>query len=238
MKAMVLAAGLGTRLLPITKEKPKALVAVKGAPILEIVLHQLKTAGVTEVIINLHHFLDQIIDFLKSKNNFELHIEFSLEEELLETGGGLKKAAHFFDDDEPFILHNVDVIHNIDLKKMIERHRANDSLATLAVNDRETSRYFIFDEKNRLCGWKSLSENKIIMARRTNGHTTDLAFCGIHVISPQLLEKLTEDGAFSIVDSYLRLAKEGEKIMAFRADEFLWQDIGKLQQLKAINNIK
>lgn len=232
MKAMILAAGLGTRLQPITKTKPKALVEIKGVPLIESVLQQLISAGVTEVIINLHHFPEQIKKFLQQKENFGLRIEFSEEPELLDTGGGLKHAQWFFDEtDQPFLLHNVDVLHEIDLRKMIQAHQENKPLATVAVNHRETSRYLIFDENDRLCGWRSLAQEKEIISRPPSGTTTDLAFCGIHVLSPNFFSCLREKGIFSIIDSYLRLAGEGEEIAAFRVDDFIWRDVGKLEAL-------
>ncbi len=233
MKAMILAAGLGTRLRPITNTKPKALIEIGGVPLIEIVLKRLIAVGVSEVIINLHHFPEQIIEFLNAKKNFGVHIEFSHEETLLDTGGGLKKAGSFFDDDQPFILHNVDVLSDIDLQKMMQTHMASHALATLAINHRQTKRYFIFDEDNLLCGWKSLIENKRIDTRSPKGSTIDLAFGGIHIISPDIFGKLTEKGSFSIVDSYLRLAGENERIMAFRVDDYSWQDVGKMEQLQS-----
>ena len=231
MKAMIFAAGLGTRLRPITETIPKALVEFKGKPLIENVINRLITAGVTELIVNLHHFPEQIKTFVKSKNNFGIRIEFSEEIELLDTGGGLKKAGWFFNDGNPFILHNVDILSDIDLNLMVETHNQSGVLSTVAVKKRATSRYFIFDQTNLLCGWKSVKENKTIMAKEPNGKTQDLAFCGIHVISPQIFPKLTETGKFSIVESYLRLAREGERIAAFRVDENSWQDIGKVSEL-------
>ena len=231
MKAMIFAAGLGTRLRPITETIPKAVVEFKGKPLIENVINRLITAGVTELIVNLHHFPEQIKAFVKSKNNFGIRIEFSEEIELLDTGGGLKKAGWFFNDGNPFILHNVDILSDIDLNLMVETHNQSGVLSTVAVKKRATSRYFIFDQTNLLCGWKSVKENKTIMAKEPNGKTQDLAFCGIHVISPQIFPKLTETGKFSIVESYLRLAREGERIAAFRVDENSWQDIGKVSEL-------
>lgn len=234
MKAMILAAGLGTRLRPLTNTRPKALVEINHVPLLEIVLKRLISAGVTEVIINVHHFADQIAEFVKAKEYFGVRIELSYEDQLLDTGGGLKNAAHFFSDGQPFIVHNVDVISNVDLQLMYQRHLTNNCLATLAVNHRETKRYLIFDEENLLCGWKSLRQDKSMVTRTPKGSTIKLGFCGIHVISPILFDKFIEEGAFSIFDSYLRLAGEGEQIMAFRVDDYDWQDVGKLEQLQLL----
>ena len=233
MKAMIFAAGLGTRLRPITNTKPKALVEINGVPLLETVINRLIAAGVSEVIVNLHHFPDQIRDFVREKNNFGIRIEFSFEETLLlDTGGGLKKAAWFFDDGQPFIIHNVDILSNINLQKMFEHHLQNKCLATLAVNERETKRFLIFDEENLLCGWKSLHVNKEVVSRAPKGKSHDLGFCGIHVVSADIFEKITEDGVFSIITSYMRLISAGERIMAFRTHENSWRDVGKLAELE------
>lgn len=229
---MIFAAGLGTRLRPRTNTMPKALVEINHVPLLEIVLKRLIAVGVNEVIINVHHFPDQIADFLKAQNNFGVHLELSYEGQLLETGGGLKKAAYFFDDGHPFFVHNVDVISDIDLQALYRQHLADNCLATLAVNNRQTTRYLIFDENNLLCAWKSARENKAVVARAPRGKTTELAFCGIHVISPDFFGKLTERGAFSIITSYLRLVGIGERITAFHADRYFWKDVGKLEGIK------
>ena len=231
MKAMILAAGLGTRLRPLTDDRPKALVAVGGRTLLEITLSRLRKFGVREVIINAHHFADMIVDNLKANHDFGMYVEVSREETLLDTGGGLKKAAHFFlenssREDEPFILHNVDVISTIDLGRMLQFHREHNALATLAVQDRETSRYLLLDEQLRLCGRRSGREGSPEFVRHSQ-QVQALAFSGIHVISPRLLSMITEEGAFSIITTYLRLAAQGEKILAFRAEEYYWRDLGR-----------
>ena len=223
MKAMVLAAGLGTRLRPLTNDRPKALVEVAGRTLLDITLSRLREFGIRDVIINVHHFPDLVVEYLKANNNFGMHIEISREDVLLDTGGGLKKAAWFLD--EPFILHNVDVISTIDLQRMVQVHTASQALATLAVKDRPTSRYLLFDDQLDLCGRRSGKDGKSEMARPSQ-KTQALAFSGIHVISPRLLEMITEEGVFSIITTYLRLAGQGEKILGFRADEYYWRDLG------------
>lgn len=215
MKAMVLAAGLGTRLRPLTDTRPKALVEIGGRTLLEITLERLRTFGIRDVIINVHHFADMMVEYLKEKNNFGMSLAVSREEDLLDTGGGLKKAGWFFrDGTEPFVLHNVDVITSIDLRALTDYHNEHAALATLAIQDRRTSRPLAFDAQLRLAG-------------RGPG----FAFSGVHVISPRLLPLLKEAGAFSIIDSYVRLALEGEKILGFRADEYDWQDVGRLEDL-------
>jgi mannose-1-phosphate guanylyltransferase len=233
MKAMILAAGLGTRLRPLTDDRPKALVEINGRTLLEITLSRLRTFGVREVIVNVHHFADIILKYLKTNNNFGMRIEVSREEELLDTGGGLKKAAWFFKDsrghpgeETPFILHNVDVLSTIDLERMRQLHFETQALATLAVQDRETTRYLLFDERRQLCGRRA-GRNQPPELVRPAQELQAWAFSGIHIISPRLLAMLTEDGAFSIITSYLRLAAQGEKILAFRADEYYWRDLGR-----------
>src|ERR1700716_3566623 len=187
MKAMILAAGLGTRLRPLTDSRPKALVEVAGRTLLEITLERLRSFGIHEVIINVHHFAGMILDYLKTKDNFGMRIEVSREEVLLDTGGGLKRAAWFFrEGSDPFILHNVDVISTIDLQRMVQFHTENQALATLAVQDRETSRYLLFDEQLQLCGRRSGQGQKPELVR-SSGQVQALAFAGIHVISPRLL---------------------------------------------------
>jgi mannose-1-phosphate guanylyltransferase len=229
MKAMVLAAGLGTRLRPLTDHRPKALVEIAGRTLLEITLSRLRGLGVTEVIINVHHFAGMILEYLKTNHNFGMRIEISPEDVLLDTGGGLKKAAWFFLDDphhteSPFILHNVDVISAIDLPRMLQFHTENQALATLAVQDRESSRYLLFDHQLRLCGRRSGHDPELV---RSSQPVTALAFCGIHMISPRLFTEMSEQGVFSIISSYLRLAARDEKILAFRADEYYWRDLGR-----------
>jgi len=242
MKAMILAAGLGTRLRPLTDDRPKALVEIGGRTLLEITLERLRAFDVCEVIINVHHFADKVLDYLRANNNFGMSIEISREEILLDTGGGLKKAAYFFlgnpaELDRPFILHNVDVISTIDLHRMLQNHIENQALATLAVQERETSRYLLFDERLQLCGRRSVPENNEIV--RPSQNLEALAFSGIHVISPRLLNMITEDGVFSIITTYLRLAAQRENIQAFRADKYAWRDLGRPDDLlKAADEMK
>lgn len=233
---MVLAAGLGTRLRPLTDHCPKALVEIGGRTLLEITLSRLRTFGVSEVIINVHHFAGMILDFLKANNNFGMRIEVSREEVLLDTGGGLKKAGWFFLEnaermEEPFLMHNVDVISTIDLHRTVEWHKENGALATLAVQERKSSRYLLFNEQLQLCGRRIVREQKEEVLR-ASGELQALAFTGIHVISPRLLTLMNEEGVFSIIDTYLRLAGEGENIQGFRSDDYYWRDLGSLSRLQ------
>jgi len=234
MKAMVLAAGLGTRLRPLTNDRPKALVEIGGRSLLEITLTRLKGFGIREVIVNVHHLADNVVDYLKAHENFGMRIEVSREEVLLDTGGGLKKAGWFFLDDraaldEPFLLHNVDVISTIDFGAMVSAHQKAGALATLAVQERDTSRLLLFDEQMRLCGRRVRGAKPEIARPAVN--TQALAFAGIHVISPRLIGLMSENRVFSIVNTYLQLAAQGESIQGYRADEFYWRDLGKPESL-------
>jgi NDP-sugar pyrophosphorylase family protein len=227
MKAMILAAGLGTRLRPLTDDRPKALVTLAGHTLLQITLERLRTLGVSEVIVNTHHYADMILEYLAAHQSFGMRIDVSREEILLDTGGGLKNAAWFFlesaeDSDEPFVLHNVDVISTIDLGSLVRFHNQHSALATLAVQDRESSRYLLFDSLGQLRGRS---------ATRIAAGGEPFAFSGIHVISPRIFANLTEDGAFSIIDAYLRLAYQGEIIRAYRSDNSYWRDLGRPESL-------
>jgi len=232
MKAMILAAGLGTRLRPLTNDRPKALVQVANRTLLEITLARLKEFGIRDVIVNVHHFADMIVEYLKAKRNFGMNIEISREDILLDTGGGLKKAGWFFSgSSEPFLLHNVDVISNIDLEEMVRFHQDGNNLATLAVKDRPTSRYLLFDEQRQLCGRRLVREERLEIVRSTQKRD-ELAFSGIHILSPRIIQMLSGEGPFSIIESYLDLAKRGEKILAFRADDYDWRDVGTVESVK------
>jgi len=224
-------------LRPLTNHRPKALVEVNGRTLLEITLARLRVFGVREVIINVHHFADSVVEYLRANDNFGMRIEISREDLLLDTGGGLKKAAHFFltdSRDQPFIVHNVDVISTIDLQRMADFHVENKALATLAVQERETSRYLLFDNALRLCGRRmGLDGKPEIVGPESQLQMQALAFSGIHVISPRLLAMITEEGVFSIIPTYLRLAAQGENILGFRADEDYWRDLGTREQLIA-----
>ena len=234
MKAMILAAGLGTRLRPLTDDRPKALVELAGRTLLDITLSRLRSFGVREVIINVHHRAEMIVEYLKKNDNFGMGIEVSREEILLDTGGGLKKAAYFFLRDpaeQPFIVHNVDVISTIDLGRMVQFHTESQALATLAVQDREASRYLLFDQEHRLCGRRAARDSKPELVGSPE-KVQELAFSGIHVISPPFLTMLIEEVVFSVIDCYLRLASQAEKIVGFRADEYYWRDLGKPANVK------
>jgi NDP-sugar pyrophosphorylase family protein len=233
MRAMILAAGLGSRLRPLTDDRPKALVEVSGRPLLEIALTRLRAFDIMDVIINVHHFAQMIEDYLAANGNFGMNVRISREEVLLDTGGGLKQAAYFFRENlngfaEPFFLHNVDVISTIDFRRMLDFHEDSHALATLAVQHRSSSRQLLFGEDGRLCG-RQIRENREIIHKSTR--LEPFAFCGVHVISAEFLNLLVEEGTFSVIDSYLRLAAAGKAILGFRADEYFWRDLGMPQNI-------
>jgi NDP-sugar pyrophosphorylase family protein len=233
MRAMVLAAGLGTRLRPLTNDRPKALVEIDGRSLLEIALARLRSFDITDVIVNVHHFADKIVDYLKGHDNFGMNIAISREEVLLDTGGGLKKASHFFlqgSADEPFIVYNVDVLSSINLSCIVDAHRSGEALATLAVQHRDSSRLLLFDQDSQLCGRQSRGAAPEIV--RPASEIRSLAFCGIHVISPRIFSSMNETGVFPIVPVYLRLSGQGERVVGFPADDYYWRDLGRRESLE------
>jgi NDP-sugar pyrophosphorylase family protein len=197
---------------------------------IERVIGRLKSAGVTDLVVNLFHLGDRIVEFLASKGDFGLRIRFTREAELLDTGGGLKNAAWFFDDGRPFFLHNVDVLSDIDLASLWQFHRGAGALATLAVQPRPRSRQLLFDTDGRLVGRET--SGGVEWARGPATPVERLGFTGIHVVDPAIFPRMNETGAFPITRTYLRLAGEGEHIVAYRADGQYWQDIGSAEKLE------
>ncbi|MDR3093863.1 MAG: nucleotidyltransferase family protein [Bacteroidales bacterium] len=236
MKAMIFAAGLGTRLQPLTDTIPKALVPVAGKPMLEHIFLKLKAAGFHQVVVNVHHFPEQIIDFLKQKQHFGMEVMISDErEQLLDTGGAIKKAAHFFDDGQPFLVHNVDIFSNLDLKSLCENHQP-EALATLVVSRRTTSRYLLFNAENRLTGWinEATGERKPAEWQDT-AQLNKYAFAGIQVISPRIAQAMQAfEPKFSLIDFYLSVAAK-EPINGFIPKDFQMVDIGKTDVLERMN---
>jgi NDP-sugar pyrophosphorylase family protein len=233
VKAMIFAAGMGTRLKPLTDDRPKALVTVAGRTMLEIALLRLRDFYIDEVIINTHHYAQMVADYLAANRNFGMKITLAHEEVLLDTGGGLKNVADFFlstDSQESFLLHNVDVLSTIDLNRMLAFHQQQKAVATLAVQHRPTSRYLLFDEQGHLCG-RRVADSEGQRPEPIN-RAEPLAFSGIHIVSPRLLSLVSEEGAFSIIPTYLRLAAQGEKIVAFQADGAYWRDLGKPESVR------
>ncbi len=232
MKAMIFAAGLGTRLRPLTNDKPKALVKLNGVPLLERVIRKVSEAGFREIVVNVHHYAEDVIQFLAEKDHFGLKIHISDESDLLlETGGGLKKAIPFFADGKPFLMHNTDIISDIDLQKMYTYHCDSNALVTLAVRKRKTSRYLIFNEKDELTGWVNTKTGQRKISRMGASRVTIKAFSGVHVVDPALFSFFPDEKVFSIVDVYLKAAKTSA-IMAYAHDDGQWLDVGKPEQLK------
>ncbi|MCF8241530.1 MAG: nucleotidyltransferase family protein [Melioribacteraceae bacterium] len=230
MKAMILAAGLGTRLKPLTESKPKALVEIKGRTLLEHNIEKLSSFGIKEIIVNVHHFSDKVISFLENKKfGGDVRIIISDEtSQILDTGGAVKKASKYFES-EPFILHNVDIISNINLAGLVESHINSNSIATLAVRNRESSRYLLFDE-DRMCGWENIrtGEKKIKCEKNS---LKRLAYSGIQIIDPKLFHYFPDENVFSIIDLYISICDK-EKISGFCHDEDYWFDLGTVEKLK------
>ena len=225
MKAMLFAAGLGTRLKPFTENHPKALAPVNGKPLLQRSIEYLKSFGITEIVVNVFHFADQIIDFLKENDNFGITIHISDERpEVLETGGGLVNAKHFFDED--FLVMNVDILTDLNITDFIKAHQENNALVTLAVSDRTSSRKLFFNEANALKGWKNLNTNEEIKAIDSLDNCKELAFSGIHLIKPELFDFITETGKFSIMKVYMELMKS-ETILGFDHSGGILIDVGR-----------
>lgn len=230
MQAMIFAAGLGTRLRPLTNDRPKALVEINGKTLLELAIRYVQRFGYDRIIVNVHHFADKVVAHLDKHDNFGASVLISDEtDELLETGGGLKKAMPFFNH-EPLLVWNVDIISNIDLHKMHEAHLRSNALATLATRQRDTSRYLLF-KNQELVGWKNINTEEIKMSKGTFSSELDsLAFSGIHIIDPRLFPLITDEGKFSIIKTYLEVAKE-YKLQSFRHDETAWVDVGKIPNI-------
>ena len=230
---MVFAAGVGSRLRPLTNRVPKALIEIGGRPLLELVLERLVRCGVDFAVVNVHHEPNQIEEFLRT-GRIKIQVAVSREPELLDTGGGLKHAAPLLAGAEPFFIHNVDVVSAIDLGALYSQHVGSDALATLAVQPRPTGRALLFHRDGRLSGWEESPGGRREWAGPPSSDVERLGFCGIHVASPALLGRLSEFGAFPIVSAYLRLAGEGAHIRAFRADGVFWSDVGNAEKLEAV----
>ncbi len=236
MKAMIFAAGLGTRLQPVTQTIPKALVRLHGKPLLQILIEKLIQSGINNVLINVHHFADQVIEFVNENDSFGINIQFSDEsDKLLDTGGGLKKASWFFDDGQPFLVHNVDIMSDINLIDLFNQHLSSDAIATLAVRKRETNRYLLFDENKILCGWENVSTGEKVISKSSNVKL-QYGFSGIHVMDPEIFDYINSEGRFSIIKTYLELAKS-HKISAYDHTESIWIDLGKPKNLEQAEKI-
>ncbi|OGU54845.1 MAG: hypothetical protein A2V66_04545 [Ignavibacteria bacterium RBG_13_36_8] len=231
MKALILAAGLGTRLKPLTNNIPKALVELNNKTLLQITIDRLISFEITDIIINVHHFADQIIDYLKISNSLGVNISVSDERELLlDTGGGIKKAAWFFDDGNPFVVHNVDVISDLDLRNLYDFHVNSNSLATLSVKKRHSDRYLLCNAKDELCGWKNVKTGEVIISKQDEKELTEYAYSGIQVVDPKIFNYFPKENVFSVIGWYLELAKR-HKIKICEDTNSFWLDIGKKENL-------
>ena len=257
MKAMILAAGLGTRLRPLTDDRPKALVKVAGKPMLYWVIARLARHGFTDIIINAHHFAEQIEAYSAAYDGPGVSLTVSVEEEILDTGGGVRKAAGFFDREEPFLVHNVDVLTDLDLSELMKAHRASETgsassahrasaahsasgaLVTLAVKGRKSSRHLLFDRVGRLGGWRSDVTGETLLVRPMADPVTPVPFMGVYAMTPAVLERMTDTGPFSIIDFFLDLASadDGERVRAFRAEEARWADLGSVDRIASAERL-
>jgi NDP-sugar pyrophosphorylase family protein len=225
-KAMILAAGFGTRLKPLTDSVPKALVKVNGVPMIELVINRLIDYGIKFIVINTHHFAEQMKDYF-SKKNYGVEIKLLYEKEILGTGGGIKNAAEYLKDSDSFIVHNVDIVSDINFNELVKFHSANSPLATLAVKKRDTKRPLIFDEEMNLIG--RMSENKSYRYRESVGGEKYFGFCGIHVMSSEIFKYFEEKGFFDIFTTYFRLINT-EIIKAYDVKSAYWEDVGKIKK--------
>ena len=231
---MIFAAGLGTRLKPFTDNHPKALAVVNEKPLLQRNIEYLKSFGIEEIVINVHHFADQIIEFLEENNYFGIEITISDEtDQVLETGGGLVKAKANFEED--FLVMNVDILTDLNLADFIKAHQENKALVTLAVSDRNSSRKLFFNKQNELKGWRNLKTEEEIKAIDSLDNCKDLAFSGIHVISPSLFDKITEKGKFSIMKVYMDLMQT-ESIIGFDHSGGILIDVGRPESVLEAEN--
>lgn len=233
MKAFILAAGIGSRLLPLTKNTPKALIKIQGIPMIDIIIKRLIIAGYDHIVINLHYLGKQIEDFCRSKNNFGVHIDFIYEEKLMDTGGSIKNATFYLRDKDPILLHNVDVLSDIDFSAMRQFHNINNADISLAVQNRKTDRYFLFDNEHRLIGWKNINTNEIILQHDIKGKILPFAFSGIHLINQNVIEHIFHhnDTIFSISKYYVSNCKSFN-IYGFNHDNSFFMDLGKHENLK------
>ena len=232
MKALILAAGVGSRLKPLTDTTAKALIPVGGIPMLERAAVRLKSAGVKSLVVNAHHHAQQVTDFCAAlSKRLGLPISVSREDDLLlDTGGAIKKASALLKGREPFFVHNADVLTNLDLRALAKAHKDSGALVTLSVRERESGRAYLFDTKGRFAG-HDRGEGNITWAKGPVPNPQRLPFDGIHLISSEFLDKITEGGVFSITKTYLRLAAAGADIRSFRGDAWAWHDIGDAQKL-------
>ncbi len=234
MKAMILAAGQGTRLKPLTETRPKALIEINGVSLLEIIIHRLAGAGMTDIVVNVHHFGRQVRDFLRQKGNFGLNINISDETGLLlDTGGALKMASGLFANEDHVLVHNVDIMSNFDIKEFITSHLQSGAAATLAVKDRQTTRNLLVDHDGRLCGWEYPEKNIRVMSRESLRGLSRVAFSGVYMLSAQLFQKFPTEEVFGFMPWILSICAD-EKIMTWNHQNAFWYEAGRLDSLKAL----
>jgi len=235
LKALILAAGMGTRLMPLTANTPKALVSINGVTLLEIAIRKLTRDGFTDIIVNVHHHAGMIKEFLNRHQFQGANISISDESgQLLDTGGAILKARWFLDGQEPFLVHNVDVISDISLQALLSEHFKRGGVATLSVSERQTRRYFLFDDILKLRGWTDSSSGEIRWAGDPIQQARPLAFNGIHIINPEIFRLMEEEGRFSIIDTYLKLTKT-KSIYGYLQPGQTWFDLGKPDQLAVVS---
>jgi NDP-sugar pyrophosphorylase family protein len=236
LKALILAAGLGTRLMPLTANTPKALVEVNGISLLELAIRKLRSEGFSDIIVNVHHFSHMVIEFLLQQDFHGVKLAISDEsDELLDTGGAILKARWFLEGNDPFLVYNVDIVTSLSLAEIYRLHLQNNGLATLAVSERKTTRYLAFNAKNNLCGWKDILTGKELWSQSPVEGAVWKAFSGIHVISPSIFGLFTESGRFSVIPAYLRLASE-YPVFAFEHTSEPWFDLGKPEQITLVSD--
>jgi NDP-sugar pyrophosphorylase family protein len=236
-KVFILAAGLGSRLKPFTEQGPKALVEVNGKPLLQRLIENLKQQDYTEIVVNVHHFADLVIDFLNANQNFGINIQISDErEQLLDTGGAILKAKPFLENTPHFLVHNVDILSDMDFSKIAEQHIKLGALATMAIRDRITDRNFLFDKDLHLKGWQNTKTNEKILLDSSSKTLIPLAFSGIHIVSSDIFKHIRQSGKFSIVETYLDLAKTFD-ICGLQHDTDTWLDVGKSEQLELAQDL-
>lgn len=235
MKAMIFAAGLGTRLFPLTANKPKALVEVNGQPMIALLIHKLASKGINQFVVNVHHYADDLIQYLSSDEFSGYEIFISNESDLLlETGGGIAKAKEYLLGNDPVLVHNVDIETDLDYSSMIDYHNKYNSLATLAVRQRSTSRYLLFDDEMKLSGWENIKSGEQRISRRVDSYH-QYAFSGIQIISQDMLGMMNDCTPHSIIDTYLNLAKS-KTIMGYVHNDGFWMDLGKPEAIEFMNN--
>jgi len=232
MKAFILAAGTGTRLRPVTDKIPKALIPVGGIPMLEIVIRRLAGAGFTNLVINIHHFSEQVREYVASKNNFGLDITFSDESDrLLDTGGAIRKAQPLFQGEENILVHNVDILTNLNYQSLVAAHLHSGALATLAVKERSTTRNLLIDRQGRLCGWEYPDRHLRICTHENGKGLSATAFSGVYVLSAKIFEKFPEEEVFGFMPWILNLASS-EEILTWDQSPAFWYEAGRPESIE------